>query len=491
MDQKTGDTRPTTVVIFGASGDLTRRKLIPALFNLYRKGELRSGVRFVGWAPVAHDDESFRKHLRAGIEEFAADTFDAAAWAQFSARLHYLQGDAQSVADLDKLKASLSKLEGGPANRVYYLAVAPGLFAPIAASLGTAGMASEMEGWRRIVIEKPFGRDLSSAQELNRVVHAAFGESQVYRMDHYLGKETVQNILFLRFANTVFEPVWSRSYIDHVQITVAEEMGIGHRGAYYDQAGVLRDMFQNHLLQLLSLVAMEPPASLDPDVVRNEKSRVLSAIRPIDLSETVRGQYQGYQATEGVAPDSTTPTYGAAKLHIDNERWRDVPFYLRSGKSLARKLSEIVIEFQCPQRLIFDLHPYTANVMALRIQPDESIYLRFEAKVPYTVQEARSVDMEFHYRSYLGGKPMPDAYELLLLDVLTGDLSLFPRQDGVEAAWRVIDPVVQGWESPEAPSLSIYQPGTWGPVEADELIGRDLRFWHVGCGRQGESEQAS
>ncbi len=485
----------TTIVIFGASGDLTSRKLVPALLHLYCKGRLPEGVRVVGSARRPWSDEQFREVLREHAEQFMGAAFDSALWPSFAARLFYVPGSLNELDDFRKLDRALVRLEGGPANRLYYLSVGPELYEAAIRNLAEADMARERDGcWRRVVIEKPFGRDRASARALNSVVHAAFEEHQVYRIDHYLGKETAQNILFLRFANTIFEPVWNRRYVDHVQISVTETVDVGHRAGYYDGSGVLRDMFQNHLLQLLSLVAMEPPASFEADAVRNEKAKVLSAIRPIALADTIRAQYRGYRDAEGVAPDSQTPTYAALRLYIDNWRWKGVPFYLRSGKALRAKASQISIQFQRPPHVMFDLPPdfkLIPNILAMCIQPDEGVHLKFQVKVPDSAQAMRPVDMEFRYQTAFNRESLPDAYERLLLDALQGDASLFARSDEIELAWGIIDPVIQGWEaSPEVSPLLTYEPGTWGPEQADAfLAAEDRRWWH-GCGDQMTEDEA-
>lgn len=478
---------PITIIIFGASGDLTHRKLIPALFSSYKKGKLPEKFNVVGFARRDWSHEYFREQLKDGMNEFAEEMFEEELWEVFQRRLWYFKGDLDSTADFEKMRAYLNDLEDGHSNRLYYLATAPNFFVPIVKSLGQAGLAREGgNGWRHVVIEKPFGHDLKSAQELNDAIHGVFLEHQIYRIDHYLGKETAQNILYFRFANTIFEPIWNRNYIDNVQITVAESVDVGHRAGYYDQAGVVRDMFQNHLMQLLALVAMEPPSSFeDADAIRNEKVKLFNSIRPIDLADTVRAQYDGYLQAERVAPHSQTPTYAALKLNIDNWRWQGVPFYLRSGKALTEKCSEIIIQFKKPPQLMFpslDDGDFTSNALSICIQPDEGIHLRFEAKVP-DLKTTDSVDMEFHYRSSFSGNTLPDAYERLLMNAIRGDAALFTRSDGIEAAWRLMDPILQGWETAAAPPMATYEPGSWGPVAANELLGKNGRSWRHDCGQ--------
>jgi glucose-6-phosphate 1-dehydrogenase len=433
--------------------------------------------------------------MEAGVKEFARATHEAKTWREFAKRVSYFQGDLTELDLLQSLDKSLRKEEQGErANRLYYLSIAPHLYEKAVANLGKAGMIDQDNGWRRVVIEKPFGHDLTSAQQLNRAIHRVLDESQIYRIDHYLGKETVQNLLVFRFANSLYEPVWNRNYIDHVQITAAEMVDVGHRANFYDGVGVMRDMMQNHVMQLLSLVATEPPASFQAESLRNEKAKVFSAIRQISPSDvatcTVRGQYRTYRDAEGVRPGSTTPTYAALRFYIDNWRWQGVPFYMRSGKALAAKSTEITIFFKRPPHVMFPMPAGAApmpNRLSICIQPDEGIHFSFQAKVPDTPAEMRTVEMSFHYEESFGSLAIPEAYERLLLDVIKGDASLFTRSDAIELSWQLIDPILEGWESKHAPPLNFYESGTWGPTEADALIAHDGYRWTHGCGHEEES----
>jgi glucose-6-phosphate 1-dehydrogenase len=481
----------TTLVIFGASGDLAHRKLIPSLCSLDCKGRLPRDLNIVGVARRPLSNDEFRASLYQGMKEGGEFVASPDQWARFSQRIFYVAGDVGSAENLAPLQQRLAELERGPdqnANRLYYLALAPSLFDPAINSLSRAKMVAEDGGWRRVVIEKPFGSDLTSAQALNDTVHAAFREHQVFRIDHYLGKETVQNLLVFRFGNTIFEPIWNRNYIDHVQITVAETVSVSERAGYYDRAGVLRDMFQNHLLQLLTLVAMEPPAKFEADVLRNEKVKVLHAVRRISPEEagchTVHAQYHGYCQEAGVGENSVTPTFAALRLYVDNWRWQGVPFYLRSGKTLAEKTTEIIIQFRRPPHMLFPLErgkEIPANVLAICIQPDEGFHLQFQAKTPDAGLQMRQVDLEFHYQNAFD-QPIPDSYERLLLDALTGDACLFTRSDEIELSWGIIDPIIDGLASSDMPPPYQYAPGSWGPEQSNIFLGLDNRAWLRGCG---------
>ncbi|MCE2473609.1 MAG: glucose-6-phosphate dehydrogenase [Anaerolineae bacterium] len=476
--------RPTVIAIFGVTGDLARRKLIPSLFSNFIKGRLPKRLRIVGVGRREWTDETLIDHAHQSLKNYAAAIYDERAWERFRETLSYSKVNLPQPETYQTLRDDLNALDGGECNRLYYLSIAPEFYADVICNLGALDMARENGGWRRIVIEKPFGYDLSTAQSLNGIAHSVFNESQVYRIDHYLGKETAQNILFMRFANTIFEPIWNRSHISNVQVTVAETVDVGTRAGYYDSSGVMRDMMQNHLLQLLSLIAMEPPSAFDADALRNEKVKVLQAARPIKLADTVRGQYQGYRAAEGVAPDSSTPTYAALKLFIDNWRWKDIPFYLRSGKAIGQKTTQVNIQFKRPPNSIFELTEsgdYSRNMLSICIQPDEGIHLTIEAKIPDQLI-AKSVDMELHYKNAFIADNLPDAYERLILDAINGDAQLFIRSDEIESAWKIVDPVIEGWRSdPAAPPMQRYQVGSWGPEAADELLARDEHVWRVSC----------
>ncbi|MGD0060110.1 MAG: glucose-6-phosphate dehydrogenase [Verrucomicrobiia bacterium] len=489
---------PCALVIFGATGDLTHRKLVPALYNLAHEGQLPQSFAIVGFArrPKTHDQ--FRAELRDAVAQFSRfQPINPAVWDSLAQAVFYHQsefGDAQGYKSLSGFLQKLDAERGTAGNRLFYLATAPTEFIGIIEQLGANGLVQSGQGSstrQRIIVEKPFGRSLSTAEELNHVLAGVFDEQHIFRIDHYLGKETVQNILALRFANEIFEPIWNQKYVDHVQITVAESLGVEGRGGYYDQSGALRDMVQNHMMQLLSLVAMEPPIALEAEVIRDEKVKILRAIRPIKPDQvqefTIRGQYAsgsmagkpvpGYQEEKNVAPGSRTETFVALKLFIDNWRWAGVPFYLRHGKRLPKGVAEIAIQFKAPPAVLFaaeSSEPLQPNVLVLRIQPDEGIAVRMNAKVPGNAINLQPVKMDFLYGGSFGARA-PEAYERLLHDAIVGDSTLFTRRDEVERSWKIIDAIIAGWDASPAPFP--YESGTWGPPEADEIIERDGREW--------------
>jgi glucose-6-phosphate 1-dehydrogenase len=489
---------PCAIVLFGATGDLAHRKVMPAMYQLWRTNLLPAEFSVVAVARRPYTNESFAAEVRASLEKYArVQPIDEAAWAELAKRITYQQLDFSDDAGFDRLAARLDELDaqsGTAGNRLFYLAVQPSQVTEIVRQMGRVTLDREVRGagWRRVVIEKPFGRDLESARLLNHEVHKVFREAQVYRIDHYLGKETVRNLMVFRFGNGIFEPVWNRSYVDHVQITVAESIGVEGRGSFYEETGASRDILQNHLLQLMTLVAMEPPSSFQADALRDQKLQVLRAIAAPDQEEVrrnvVRGQYgpgwvegepaPGYRQEPEVDPESETETYVAGRFTIDDWRWSGVPFYLRAGKRLPKRATEIAIQFKdVPLRLFREsVGDPAPNVLAMRIQPDEGIMLRFAAKVPGLGLDVRTVNMDFAYdTSFVVDSP--DAYETLILDALLGDASLFTRADEVEAAWAVVTPIIGAWAEMPAPQLPNYAAGSWGPEAADELMERDGRRW--------------
>jgi len=488
---------PCVMVIFGASGDLTKRKLIPALLNLATAKLLPEQFAIIGYASNEFTTESFRKQLTEDIQQFASCPITPEMWNWFLSRLYYVRGDFQDPEGFKALKgqiAAVEKTHNVPGNHFYYLAVAPRFFGEVVRQLDKAGLAQESNGrWARVIIEKPFGRDLDSARDLNREIKQILEERQIYRIDHYLGKETVQNIIIFRFGNGIFEPIWNRRYIDHVQITAAETVGVERRGGYYETAGALRDMVPNHLFQLVSLTAMEPPISFHADAVRDEQAKALHAIQPPSpeevLSMAVRGQYgeghlgdehmAAYRTEADVAPESNTETFAGLKLRIDNWRWADVPFYLRTGKRLAKRTTEIAIQFKrAPFQLFRDtsVEYLETNRLVLYIQPEEGLSLRFGAKIPGPIMHMGGVEMKFNYVDYFGRTPST-GYERLIYDCMLGDATLFQRADMVEAGWSVITPILDVWKALPPRNFPNYAFGAWGPKEADDLLARDGRSW--------------
>ena len=488
---------PCVMVIFGATGDLTKRKLIPALCNLAQDNLLSPQFAIVGFATNDYTTESFRKMLGEEIPKYAPTPVDLKFWDGIAERIYYVRGDFQDTEAYKRLREQIDqadKLHNTLGNRFFYLAVAPRFFSPIAKMLGACALTKEENSrWARVIVEKPFGHDLESARQLNQDLKQVLTEKQIYRIDHYLGKETVQNVMVFRFSNNIIEPLWNRNYVDHVQITAVETVGVEHRGGFYETAGALRDMVPNHLFQLLTMTAMEPPISFDADQVRNKQAEVLHAIQPLNpedvLKNMVRGQYgggtvdgqrvAGYRSEPDVAHDSNTETFVALKLQIDNWRWAGVPFYLRTGKRLAQRTTEIVIQFR---RTPFVLFRNTAvknletNRLVIHIQPEEGISLSFGAKVPGSVMKLGLVNMDFDYCTYFGLEHST-GYERLLRDCMAGDATLFQRSDMVEAGWNVIQPILDVWRALPARGFPNYASGSWGPIEADDLLERDGRSW--------------
>ena len=489
--------QPFTMVIFGGSGDLSKRKLLPTLYHIFHDNDLPDDFSILGFASTARSDEEYRDLVKSAILEFSEETFDEKIWNEFSRHIYYMSGNFEDAESYRKLSARLEEIsrptDKGKKEIIYYMAVPPTYFPKIIDHLSGCNLCRGTFN-TRLIIEKPFGRDMSSAIELNSIIGRAFDEDQVYRIDHYLGKETVQNIIFFRFSNSIFEPLWNRRYIDHIQITVAEDLGIENRAKFYEKTGVIRDIVQNHLMQLLSYVAMEPPIGFDADNIRDEKVKALRTIRTMDNdyidSFTVCGQYgsgninkdqvPGYREEKNISPDSVIPTFFAGKFHIDNWRWAGVPFYLRTGKRMSKRISEISIHFKQPPLRLFSsscdvLEP---NILVLNVQPHEGISIQFGVKHPGAGNQISPVKMDFGYENTFKTKPHP-AYERLLIDCMKSDLTLFARQDGIEAMWSVVDPIIKRWEETPSSDFPNYSSGTWGPEESDLMIRKDGRQWRT------------
>lgn len=495
-------TPPTVIVIFGASGDLTARKLAPAIFNLSKDGLLPSCCHLIGYGRSEMSDDAFRQYLKKSLESHSRRKIEEENWNSLSANISFHAGPYDDLGSFEKLEEKISVIEkaiGSPAQCLFYVSTPPGVFMPILENLGASGLAKRHQGQNtasKVIIEKPFGRDLTSAYELNEVINRRFEESQVFRIDHYLGKETVQSLLVQRFANAIFEPVWNRHYVSSVQITVSEDLGVGSRGGYYDKSGAMRDMIQNHVMQLLALTAMEPPSSLDPEAIRDEKVKALQALKPLALEgddpEVVRGVYteglvgskraNGYLEEEGIPEDSFTETYTALRLSLDNWRWKGVPFYIRSGKRLAMKASQIVVQFGRPPAILFGegkRFNVAPNLLVIRIQPNEGVTLYLNSKTPGLETKLQPIKLAFGYETTFGSNT-PEAYERLILDALNGDGTLFIRGDEAETSWGLLSPVLEYWSSQGRRGLESYSAGTWGPLAADKLLLTSGHEWITG-----------